>query len=289
MAQNNLIVGTYLHLDNYSLNTILFYYNLHQMLTILFAQLSAQTTKATYYFSDGSSHPGCAPVQTFNDGQRYGPCVGDDGQPGVLYGASSKYWAAVANGREHCGKNIRMCYGSSCIKLVVKDSCPGCDDGHVDFGLEALVELTGSDEHACAINRLQPQVTWGFDGDFSSNEVQSSEKKQEDNSAKEKVPEKPKVLEVKVNDAVHTNEDNSAKANFLKKPEVLEVKVNDAVHTYAKENAPEKPKVAQGKVYNFITPKYRKLPTKSKKSKKNKKKTGKNKSKLLRSNSKKFR
>jgi hypothetical protein len=145
------------------------------MLTLLLLKVSAQTTKATYYFSDGPTHPGCAPVQTFHDGLRYGPCLGDDGESGVLYGPSSKYWAAVANGRDHCGKNIRMCYGSNCIKLVVKDSCIACEsDGHVDFGLEALVELTGSDENACAINKLQPQVTWEFDGTFSTNEVKAN-------------------------------------------------------------------------------------------------------------------
>lgn len=54
------------------------------------------------------------------------------------------------------------------ILLTVMDSCPKCEkDDHVDMGLEALVELTGSVERACAIDCLPAKVEWKF-ADVSS-------------------------------------------------------------------------------------------------------------------------
>jgi hypothetical protein len=41
------------------------------------------------------------------------------------------------------------------------DECPACkEDNHVDMGLDALIELTGSKEVACSINRPIPMITW---------------------------------------------------------------------------------------------------------------------------------
>jgi hypothetical protein len=106
----------------------------------------------------GADQPGCPPVQTFNDGNIYGPCS-------VQYGAQSKYWVAIKNGGQHCGKKITAYSGSKSIVLTVMDECPGCgSNNHLDMSLEALVELTGSVESACAINTVQPRLTWSFGG-----------------------------------------------------------------------------------------------------------------------------
>jgi hypothetical protein len=49
------------------------------------------------------------------------------------------------------------------LPLVVMDVCPGCQsDNHVDMGLEALIELTGSVKNACAIDRPPAKITWDF-------------------------------------------------------------------------------------------------------------------------------
>ena len=115
------------------------------------------TTKATFYFRTNNDIPGCPAVQTFNDGNLYGPCFG-----GVKYTTASKYWAAILNGGNYCGKKINVYYNNKQLTLTVMDSCPGCTDNHVDMGLEALIELTGSKEAACAINTIQPIIKWGF-------------------------------------------------------------------------------------------------------------------------------
>lgn len=116
------------------------------------------STIGTYYFRVGADQPGCPPVQTFNDGNIYGPCS-------VQYGAQSKYWVAIKNGGQHCGEKITAYSGSKSIVLTVMDECPGCgSDNHLDMSLEALVELTGSVEAACAINTVQPRLTWSFGG-----------------------------------------------------------------------------------------------------------------------------
>lgn len=116
------------------------------------------STIGTYYFRVGADQPGCPPVQTFNDGQVYGPCS-------VQYGSQSKYWVAIKNGGQHCGEKITAYSGSKSIVLTVMDECPGCgSDNHLDMSLEALVELTGSVESACAINTVQPRLTWSFGG-----------------------------------------------------------------------------------------------------------------------------
>lgn len=116
------------------------------------------SSAATYYFRVGPDQPGCPAVQTFNDGNIYGPC-------NAKYGESSKYWVAIKNGGQHCGEQITVSYGDRDIVLTVMDECPACAvDNHVDMSLDALVELTGSVNAACAINTLQPQVTWRFGG-----------------------------------------------------------------------------------------------------------------------------
>ena len=113
---------------------------------------------ATFYFRTGNDVEGCPSVQTFNDGMKYGPCNG-----GVQYNSESKYWVAIANGGNHCGRSIRVLYNGNSIDLKVMDSCPACEsDNHVDMGLDALIELTGSKEEACAISLPQPKISWGF-------------------------------------------------------------------------------------------------------------------------------
>jgi hypothetical protein len=120
------------------------------------------SSAATFYFRVGPDQPGCPTVQTFNDGNIYGPC-------NAKYGESSKYWAAISGGGQHCGEQITVSYGDRDIVLTVMDECPACAvDNHVDMSLDALVELTGSVNAACAINTLQPQVTWRFGGSSQS-------------------------------------------------------------------------------------------------------------------------
>lgn len=119
---------------------------------------SAPTTStfATYYFRMGSDVPMCVPVQNFNTGNIYGSC----GQP---YGTQSKYWVAIANGGNYCGRQILATYNGNSITLTVMDTCPACQsDNHLDMGLEALIELTGSATAACAINQPLPQISWQF-------------------------------------------------------------------------------------------------------------------------------
>jgi hypothetical protein len=118
------------------------------------------TSIATYYFRIGEDIQGCPAVQSFDDGNFYGPC---NGGQGARYTTQSKYWVAIRHAREHCGKTIVANYNGNQIELVVMDSCPGCEmDNHLDMSLEALVELTGSKEHACSIGRSLPIITWYF-------------------------------------------------------------------------------------------------------------------------------
>jgi Zn ribbon nucleic-acid-binding protein len=43
------------------------------------------------------------------------------------------------------------------------EECPACNkDNNLDMSLEALVELTGSIENACAINKPLPIISWSF-------------------------------------------------------------------------------------------------------------------------------
>jgi len=117
------------------------------------------TSIATYYFRVNEDVPGCIPVQTFNDGNLYGQC---NGGVGVKYTSASKYWAAIYNGNNNCGRTIRVTYGQNILDLIVMDTCPSCSDNHVDMGLEALIELTGSKETACAIGTTLPIIKWWF-------------------------------------------------------------------------------------------------------------------------------
>lgn len=117
-------------------------------------------TIATYYFRTGENVDGCVPVQNFNDGNSYGPC---NNNQGVKYTSDSKYWVAIANAQQHCGKNIEIVYNGKSMTFQVMDNCPACSsDNHVDMGLEALIELTGSKENACAINKGLPNISWRF-------------------------------------------------------------------------------------------------------------------------------
>lgn len=112
------------------------------------------TSKATFYFRVGDDQDGCPPVQTFNDGNKYGPC-----DQGVQYNSNSKYWCAIKNAQSSCGKKIRVNYNNRSIELTIMDECPGCDN-NVDMSLDALIELTGSKEAACAINQPLPDIQW---------------------------------------------------------------------------------------------------------------------------------
>lgn len=118
-------------------------------------------TIATYYFRIGDNNiEGCAPVQNFNDGNSYGPC---NNYQGVKYTSDSKYWVAIGNAQQHCGKNIEVVYNGKAMTFQVMDNCPACvADNHVDMGLEALIELTGSKENACAISKSLPNISWRF-------------------------------------------------------------------------------------------------------------------------------
>jgi hypothetical protein len=107
-----------------------------------------------------SNTAGCPTVQSFNDGKSYGPC---NGGQGAKYTSNSKYWVAIHDGAKHCGKTIIANYNGKKLPLVVMDVCPGCQsDNHVDMGLEALIELTGSVKNACAIDRPPAKITWDF-------------------------------------------------------------------------------------------------------------------------------
>jgi len=118
------------------------------------------TSKATFYFRVGENVQGCPDVQTFNDGNRYGPCS-ENGEKGVKYTENSKYWVAIANAGSRCGDTITVNYGGNSLQLKVMDECPACAiDNHVDMSLEALIELTGSKDNACAINTVLPMITW---------------------------------------------------------------------------------------------------------------------------------
>lgn len=114
---------------------------------------TSTNTYATFYFRIGGDQNGCPSVQNF-DGH-YGSC-------GHQYNSNSKYWVAIANGNNYCGRDIKVSYGSSEMTLKVMDTCPGCTDGHIDMGLDALVELTGSVGAACAIDRELPKIEWEF-------------------------------------------------------------------------------------------------------------------------------
>lgn len=123
--------------------------------------VGGNSSKATFYFRVGDDVPGCPTVQTFNDGMSYGPCKSEDGSPGVKYTSNSKYWAAIANASSRCGDTITVSYNGNSIQLKVMDECPACrEDNHVDMSLDALIELTGSKEAACSINRPMPIITW---------------------------------------------------------------------------------------------------------------------------------
>ena len=87
-----------------------------------------------------------------NDNNTYGPC-------GAQYNSNSKYWCAIKNAKDYCGKSLTVYYKENSIDLIVMDECPSCDN-KVDISLEALIELTGSKEAACSINRPMPMITW---------------------------------------------------------------------------------------------------------------------------------
>ena len=123
-------------------------------------QSNVNAGKATFYFRIGENINGCAPVQTFNDGNRYGPC-NYNGNAGVQYNSNSKYWSAISNASSHCGEKITVYYNNKSIQLTIMDECPGCGN-NVDMSLDALIELTGSKENACAINLPLPDIKWHF-------------------------------------------------------------------------------------------------------------------------------
>jgi hypothetical protein len=64
--------------------------------------------------------------------------------------------------------------------LQVMDCCVACEeDGHVDMGLEALIELSGSKEVACAIGMSPTKVNWIFTDEKPKN-VQSGKNENTD-------------------------------------------------------------------------------------------------------------
>ena len=136
---------------------MLFSLLLNSTLFSLYNDYTTTNSIATFYFRTGPNLNGCPSVQTFNDNKTYGPC-------GVKYTSESKYWVAIKNAKNYCGKSILVSYnGKNTTKLKIMDECPGCyKDNHIDMSLDALVELTGSKEKACAINTGLPQISWTF-------------------------------------------------------------------------------------------------------------------------------
>lgn len=117
---------------------------------------SNHQTSATYFFRVGEDVAQCIPVQNFGDTATYGSC-------GTQYTPQSKYWVAIANGKNHCGKKILATHKDTSVVLTVMDTCNACEiDNHLDMGLEALIELTGSSATACAVNLPLPRVSWAF-------------------------------------------------------------------------------------------------------------------------------
>jgi hypothetical protein len=119
-----------------------------------FNENSILNGKATFYFRINDDIDGCPDVQTFNDNNTYGPC-------GAQYNSNSKYWCAIKNAKDYCGKSLTVYYKENSIDLIVMDECPSCDN-KVDMSLEALIELTGSKENACAINQELPDIKWNL-------------------------------------------------------------------------------------------------------------------------------
>ena len=88
--------------------------------------------------------------------------------------SQSKYWVAIKNGSQHCGKKITV-YNTSSSKVIVLtviDECPSCDsDNHLDMSLDALIELAGSVKSAHNVNSIEPKLIWSF-GEWLSDEEQ---------------------------------------------------------------------------------------------------------------------
>lgn len=137
------------------------------MLFLLLSLVSAAfppsvPTSPTFYFRVNAMPAGqCPAVQTFNDGNFYGPCT-NNLVDGVQYNQKARYYVAINGAKQNCGRRILATYKNRYLNLIVMDECPGCTDGHLDMGLEALIELTGSMENACAINQMPVQITWQF-------------------------------------------------------------------------------------------------------------------------------
>jgi len=149
-------IPTNIQLENNKQQTITVYEQQQLQSNIL-----QKNGKASFYFRVGNDVSGCPSVQTFNDGNSYGPCNNGDG---VKYNGDSetKYWVAIKNAELHCGKTITINYQSNSIKLKVMDKCPSCSDYDLDMSLDALIELTGSVETACSINTTPPMISWNF-------------------------------------------------------------------------------------------------------------------------------
>ena len=164
-------IPTNIHLENYKKQSVTVYEKHLPTIPFEVAVETPQTTlqtnvansrgKASFYFRIGDDKPGCPSVQTFNDGNFYGPCNNGEG---IKYNGNSesKYWVAIKNAEINCGKTITINYQSNSIKLKVMDKCPGCSDSDVDMSLDALIELTGSIEKACSINTTPPMISWNF-------------------------------------------------------------------------------------------------------------------------------
>ena len=116
---------------------------------------------ATFYFRIGPNRSECPRVQTFQNNMSYGPCNFGK-RLGVKYNKSSKYWVAIKNAKSFCGRNIIVKHNTRSIILKIMDECPSCIQNRIDMSLDALIELTGSKQKACAINRRLPRISWNF-------------------------------------------------------------------------------------------------------------------------------
>jgi hypothetical protein len=162
---NELLFNTDIKTTTYQTQTTILQNDQKQSVTVYDnikpTNILEKSGKASYYFRVGNDRPGCPIVQTFNDGNSYGPCNNGNG---VKYNGDSetKYWVAIKNAELHCGKTITINYKKKSIKLKVMDKCPSCSDYDLDMSLDALVEVTDSVESACSINTTPPIISWSF-------------------------------------------------------------------------------------------------------------------------------
>ncbi|KAK5989238.1 hypothetical protein PT974_10744 [Cladobotryum mycophilum] len=69
-----------------------------------------------------------------------GACGWQSKSSDYIVAISSQIWA----NRGHCGKHIKVHYGSRTIDVTVVDECPGCSAGSLDLSPSAFQAVVGS-------------------------------------------------------------------------------------------------------------------------------------------------